>query len=79
MSDPESPPPLPKGSYTINWDEIDEFADPMNMKPPTSKSLAHFHYHPNSLSLCYGKQPNMPFELGGFPLLVYITHLRANV
>ena len=27
--------PIPRGAYTINWDEIDEFADPFAMsKPP---------------------------------------------
>ncbi|XP_067938541.1 transforming acidic coiled-coil-containing protein 3-like isoform X2 [Watersipora subatra] len=32
--------PIPRGAYTINWDEIDEFADPFAMsKPKGSKSL----------------------------------------
>lgn len=32
--------PIPKGAYTINWDEIDEFADPFAMsKPPGMHKL----------------------------------------
>lgn len=35
MADDNDDIPIPKGAYTINWDEIDEFADPFAIsKPP---------------------------------------------
>lgn len=29
--------PIPRGAYTINWDEIDEFADPFAMSKPSGE------------------------------------------
>ena len=39
MADEEEVP-LPRGAYTINWDEIDEFADPFAMSKPKGLYIA---------------------------------------
>ena len=39
MEEPESPPPLPKGGYNIDWDNFDENINPFETKSKVSFDL----------------------------------------